>query len=105
MTKHWQLSAICWHTDPDEAFLVGTRESYIRMANILLKLADTDPSHVYPDKLDEVSIGWDSEGNYLTESGLDIVLSGIGIVEKAEDVIKVVNYFRQLNGNLPLAEE
>lgn len=103
MSDHWENPAVCWHTDPDEAFLVGTKESYIKLAELLVKLADSTTKE--SSIIDGVKVSWPSSNDYLTEFGLDIVLQGIGLVENKEEALKVTNHFRRLNGELPLADD
>lgn len=103
MSANWKSPAICWHTDPGEAFLIGTKESYIQLAEILLKLAASDPEKI--SIIDDVTVRWPTSRNYLTEFGLDVAIAGIGLVETKEDAARLVNHFRRLNGELPLAGE
>ena len=103
MSDHWDMPAVCWHTDPDEAFLIGTKDSYIKLANLLLELAETPPNET--SNIDGAKVSWASSHQNLTEFGLDIVLHEMGFVENKEQVIKVVNHFRRLNGNVPIADD
>lgn len=89
---------------PAEAFLVGTKESYIRLANLILKLVEEEGSKSEIYMIDGVKLKSIISEEYLTEFGLDIVVQGISVVENSEDVEKVVNHFRVLNGELPVAE-
>ena len=93
--------AVCWHSDPDESFLVGTRESIVNLANQLLELAN---SECEASTVSGVKLLTPTKSEYLTEFGLDIVLQGVIFVEDESDVITVVNEFRSLNGELPLVE-
>ena len=103
MSDYWKKPAICWHSDPDEAFLVGTKESFIELAELLLKLAESKPTTT--SDISGVELFQVSSEEYLTEHGLDIVLQNITLVHKQEDVGKVINHFRVLNGELPLTDD
>jgi hypothetical protein len=94
---------ICWHSDPDEAFLVGTEESLRKLAHDILNLLEQEKRH--ESEIGSVRVQFTSSGNPLTESGMDIILDGLAIVESNNDVFKVVNELRVLNGMLPFAEE
>ena len=102
MEKHWQKTAVFWHTDPSEAFLIGTKESYRTLAKLLL-LTESDSEKT--SSVDGVTVLWPAHDQDLTEHGLDIVLTGIGIVDSSHEVQHLVNYFRQLNVELSLTEE
>tara|TARA_Y100001949_G_C15973616_1_gene325070 strand:+ start:1352 stop:1657 length:306 start_codon:yes stop_codon:yes gene_type:complete len=93
--------AVCWQTDPDEAFFVGTRESIVSLANQLLELANGE---FETSDIAGVKLLTPKRDESLTEFGLDVVVQGVSIVEKESDVISVVNEFRVLTGELPLVE-
>lgn len=91
--------AICWHSDTDEAFLVGTKESFIYLAKQLMDLVH---SECEASDITGVKILTPKKQEYITEYGLDIVVQGANFVENEADMIKVANYFRLQNGNPPL---
>ena len=102
MPEQFKKPAICWHTDPDEAFLVGTRESVIAFARELLRLAE---SGCIEAQVAGVKLETPNSPSSLTEFGLDIVLQGVSFIESEENALKVVNHFRVLNGESPLVVE
>jgi hypothetical protein len=93
--------AVCWQTDPDEAFLVGTRESIISLANQLLELANGECE---TSNIAGVKVLTPKQNKPLTEFGLDVLVQGVSFVEKESDVISVVNEFRILMGESLLVE-
>jgi len=87
--------AVCWETDPDEAFLIGTKEELTQFANSII----------------EQLKGISSEGNYhgidvripkssqsLTEVMSDIVIQGLTVVETTQERQELLNRFRKNNG-------
>lgn len=102
MSNSIKKAAVCWHSDPSEAFLVGTKESLRTLAQGILSQLD-ELSH--ESKVGSVNVQWAKSNETLTESGLDIVLDGLAVVASERDTIVVVNELRVANGLIPLVGE
>ena len=91
--------SICYESDLDEAFIVGTKEELYEFAQSILKLIDGpkksfDYFGIKTQQVDTVES--------LTESMSEIVIDTLLIVEKKEDRRKLVNEVRINNGELPI---
>ena len=95
-------AAICWDMDPNEAFLVGTKEELRKLAEDILLALDSD---TVDGTIGDTKLKFSNSDSSLTESGLDIVVNNIAIVKGDKDTSKVINSLRELNGMSPLADE
>ena len=95
-------TAVCWDMDTSESFLVGTKENLRNLAESILDQLEQDTKE---SELCGIKVQSPTSNGSLTESGLDIVLNGMAIVESEKDTFKIINKLRSINGMLPFAED